>query len=147
MKKIYFIPVMLLLFFSIACKKEIKDKKESRMDLITSGTWKLIRVTAEPGYDYDHDGDIDTELFPLYDECDKEMGYTFKRNGILEVKGGHQKCDTLGAQDYSVHWAFKNDEKELLIERDEHLILELTSSRLKLQRDWDQQQLTVTYSK
>ncbi len=147
MKKLQFITVMLVLGFSIACKKEMKDKKESRMDLITSGTWKAIRVTAEPGYDYDIDGDIDTELFPLYDECDKDMGYTFKSNGVLEVKGGHSKCDTLGFQDYSLHWGFRNDEKNLLIERDDYLILELTTTRLKLQTDWNMQKMTVTYSK
>jgi len=147
MKKLYFIPIMLLLCFSIGCKKEIKDNKESRMDLITSGTWKVIRVTAEPGYDYDYDGDIDTELFPLYDECDKDMRFTFKRDGILEVKGGHQKCDTLGVRDHSVHWAFKNNEKELLIEQDEHQILELSNTILKTRRNWEQQKLTVTYSK
>jgi len=147
MKKLQFITVMLVLGFSIACKKEMKDKKESRMDLITSGTWKVIGVTAEPGYDYDYDGDIDTELFPLYDECDRDMTYTFKRNGILEAKGGHQKCDTLGVRDYSIQWAFKNDEKELLLERDEYLILELTNTRLKTRRDWNQQKMTVTYGK
>ena len=117
------------------------------MDLITSGIWKVIAHTVEPGSDYDGDGDIDNDLFAQYNECEKDMGYTFKRNGILDVKGGHMKCDTLGVQDYSIQWAFKNDEKELLLEQDVYLILELTNSRLKILRDWPQEKMTVTFIK
>ena len=147
MKKIQCVTIILVLGFSIACKKEMREKKESGMDLITSGTWKVIAHTVEPGSDYDGDGDIDTDLFTLYNECDKDLSYAFKRNGILEVKGGHLKCDTLGFQDYSIQWAFKNDEKELLLERDEYQILELTSTKLKIRRDWPQEKMTVTYIK
>ena len=144
MKKTYSTLALILLLFTIACKKE---NKENRTDLITSGNWKMIGHTIQPGYDYDGDGDIDTDIFPLMDACEKDNSFLFKKDGTLEINEGATKCDQADPQVYAVGWEFRNDEKKILVLWEEFEIDELTNSRMKLRQVFNGDTEVLTFGK
>ena len=144
MKKVLSILAISLLIFGLACKK---DKKDSKMDLITFGTWKMIAFTVNPGYDYDGDGDIDTDIFAVTDECERDNIYLFKSIGALEINEGSVKCDVTDPQVYSVDWEFSNNERDILIAGEEFHIDELSSSRLKISQDDNGDKSVITFSR
>jgi len=128
MKKTHVLFTAIALMFCAACKK---DNKNPNMDLITSGDWKIISVIANPPFDYDGDGIDDSEIFPLYDACEKDDYYTFKSNGILEVNAGSTKCDPQDPQIIPATWEFADNEKSIVIDGEKGTINELTSSNLR----------------
>jgi hypothetical protein len=117
------------------------------MDIITSGDWKMIAHTVEPAYDYDGDGDLDTDIFSLMDDCEKDNSFLFKRNGSLEINEGPAKCDQADPQVYLIDWEFQNDEKEILILWEEFEIDELTNSRMKLRQVFNGDTEVLTFGK
>jgi len=145
MKKIHSLLVIGTLFLFVACKK---DKSESaRMDLITTGTWKLIGLTSQPGHDVDGDGNIDTDLYAFYDVCEKDNLYVFKRNGEYEINEGASKCDASDPQIYTSHWQFSNGETEIIIDGDKGTIDELTSSTLRIRGGYQGETYTFTFGR
>src|SRR5262245_11112350 len=48
---------------AVSCKKEVGAKKEkTKMELLTSGTWKRTSFVSDPAYDWYGDGDYTTNL-------------------------------------------------------------------------------------
>ncbi len=145
MKKVNGLLVIATLFLFTACQK---DKSESaRMDLITTGTWKLIALTSQPGNDIDGDGIIDTDVFAFYDVCEKDNFYVFKRNGEYEVNEGASKCDASDPQVYTSHWQFSKNETEIILDGDTGKIEELTSSTLRISGEAQGQTYTFTFGR
>jgi len=145
MKKVSIIVVVGLLCLSVACKK---DKSESgRMNLITTGSWKLFGLTVQPGHDLDGDGIVDNDLFLMYDECEKDNIYTFKKNGEFEVSEGVSKCDPSDPQVSTSHWKFTNSETEIIIAGDKGKIEELTNSILVITGEVEGETLTFTFGR
>ena len=144
MKQIQTVIAISILMICVACKK---DNKENRMDLISSGNWKMIAFTVNPGYDYDVDGDIDTDIFAVTDNCEKDNLYLFKTNGALELNEGTLKCDVGDPQVYSTDWEFSNNERDILIAGDAYHIEEISSTRLKISQDDGGYKSVITFSK
>jgi hypothetical protein len=109
-----------------------KDKEQTRMDLLTSGQWKVISFTLTPPIDIDGDGDVDADAYALMDACQKDDYLVFKRDGKYEANEGLTKCDPLDPQSELLDWSFVNEEKELIMDGDRVTIQELTESRLRL---------------
>ena len=144
MKQLKTIITIGVLIACVACKKE---NKENRMDLLTSGSWKMIAFTIDPGYDYDGDGDIDTDLFAVTEACVKDDIFSFKRNGAFEVDQGLTKCDANDPQLYTTDWEFTNNERSIVISGEEYDIEELSSTRLKISQHYAGEQSVITLSK
>ena len=145
MKKVSTIIIVGMLCLFAACKK---DKSESaRMNLITTGTWKLNGLTAQPGLDLDGDGVIDNNIFMLYDVCEKDNIYSFKKNGEYEINEGTSKCDPSDPQVNTSDWKFVNNETEIIIDGDRGKIEELTSNILVIRGEAQGQTFTFTYGR
>jgi hypothetical protein len=145
MKKAYSIIVFaVLILIATGCKK---DKDGGRMGIITSGTWKIIALATEPGYDADGDGDIDSDLFALYDACEKDDYFVFRNNGSFEVNEGPTKCDPSNPQVYSSEWQFANNESEIIIDGDRGIIEELTNSTLRIRTESAGEKFTITFGR
>ncbi len=144
MKRITYIVSIALLLFSLGCKKDNAKQNQSRMDLITTGQWKIIALTLVPGYDIDGDGDIDTDIFQDFDLCEKDDYYIFKSNGIFEVNEGPSKCDASDPQVVSANWSFANQEKEIILDGTPGTIEELSTTRLRMRFEEQGETTTVT---
>ena len=116
MKRIYSLIAMAMLIFTLACKK---DKNNGKMDIISSGDWKIITINIEPGYDYNADGNIDTEIFQFYDACERDNSYRFRRDGTLEINEGPLKCNPSDDQVEYADWEFIDNETGMVIEGQE----------------------------
>ena len=145
MKKISNLIIVSMLCLFAACKK---DKSASaRMNLITTGSWKLFGLTTQPGSDMNGDGIIDNDLFLFYEDCEKDNIYTFKRNGEYEVNEGASKCDPSDSQVGTSHWQFANSETEIIIAGDKGKIEELTSNTLVIKGELQGETLTFTFGR
>jgi hypothetical protein len=145
MKKVGNTIVVGMLFILIACKKDKSDSQ--RVDLISTGTWKLFGLTAQPGYDVDGDGYIDNNLYLFYDACEKDNIHTFRKNGEYQIDEGASKCDPADPQVYSSHWEFRNGESEIMIDGDLGVIEELTSTSLRIRGQIPGQAITFTFGR
>jgi len=145
MKKVINLITVGMLCFIVACKKE--KSESARMNLITTGTWKLMGLTMQPGIDQDGDGVVDNDVFPFYDECEKDNFYTFKRNGEYEGNEGASKCDPSDPQVATTQWKFTNNEREIIIDGDRGKIEELTSNILVISGEAQGQTVTFTYGR
>ena len=121
----------LLAVLAISCKK---DREQTKMDLLTSGQWKIVAFTLSPPFDLDGDGDLDSDAdaYALMDACEKDDLFIFKSDGKYEINEGGTKCDATDPQSTVYDWSFANGEKELIIDGDRVTIQELSSSRLKV---------------
>ena len=145
MKKARTIMVIATLFIFAACKKDKSDSP--RMDFISTGTWKLFGLSAQPGYDVDGDGYIDNDIYQFYDVCEKDNVYTFKKNGEYVIDEGASKCDPADPQVYNSHWEFRNGESKIMIDGDLGVIDELTSTTLVIKGEAMGQTFTFTYGR
>ena len=144
MKQIQTIIAISILMICVACKK---DNKESRMNLITSGNWKITALTIVPGYDIDGDGDLDTDIFQDFDLCEKDDYYIFKSNGVLEVDEGPSKCQPSDPQLTTGSWSFANQETEIIFDGMQGTIEELSSSRFRMRFEDRGETTTITMGK
>ena len=64
-----------------------KDKEDNatktKIELLTTGTWKLISYTSTPAYDWYGNGVYATDIFAVLDPCEADGFDTYKVNGIL----------------------------------------------------------------
>lgn len=105
MKRLCYTLLFAPLFFS-ACKKN-DATGPTKMELITTGTWKFDKA----GLDVNKDGFMDTDLPPGYlVDCDKDNVITFKSDGTGTVDEGASKCDPADPQTSPFTWSFKNNE-------------------------------------
>ncbi len=147
MKKIIEHSRPILLFASIfiivvvSCQKD-KDKDDdnttkTKTELLTTGTWKYTAAIINPAYDYYGDGIAATNLFSIMKDCEKDDFEVYKTNGTWEYNEGPTKCDASYPQVFSLPWSFADNETKLLLGGDEHTILELNATTLKLRYTFD----------
>jgi hypothetical protein len=131
MKKISFLfAATLFLFFTPACKKD-KDKTQSKMELLTTGSWK---VTASVS-DNDGNGSYETNEFASFSSCFIDNIFTFKTNGQLELDEGPTKCDIMDPQTETVVWQLTNNEANLVVDSDTYDITELSTTTFKIKEN------------
>src|SRR6478672_4599630 len=119
---------------AISCQKD-KDNHntvKTKTELLTTGTWKYIGAIISPAYDYYGDGTPVTNIFDIMKACEKDDFEIYKTSGTWEYNEGPTKCDPSYPQVFSLPWSFADNETKLLLGGDEHTILELTATTLKL---------------
>jgi hypothetical protein len=116
------------LLFSSSCKK---DKELSRTEMII-GKWKSTAQVVTPATDWDGDGDIDSDLFSLMDECIKDNYAIFIAGGTVEENQGPTKCDASDPQSEFLTWSLKNQDKILVVDGDDYIIEEISENSMKL---------------
>jgi len=125
----------LIAITAFSCKKN-EDTSDSasktKTELLTTGTWKYIGATVNPAYDYYGGGTPVTNIFDIMKACEKDDFETYQTNGTWEYNEGPSKCDPSYPQVFSLPWGFADNETKLLLGGDEHTILELTATTLKL---------------
>ncbi|MBD0279060.1 MAG: lipocalin family protein [Flavisolibacter sp.] len=122
---------VLITVFS-ACKKDDKKAAPSKMDLLTSGHWKMTTYTLSPPIDLDGDGKLDSDGLATFPSCKKDDFFVFKKDGTGEKNEGLTKCSASDPQAETINWAFVNDEKEIIIDNIRTTIMELAKSRLRV---------------
>lgn len=114
-----------------ACSKD-DGKTESKSDLII-GEWKTIKVEVSPAYDYDGDGISDSDIFPVWEDCNKDDYTSIKPNAVYEVNRGSIKCFSSQPQVDIGTWALANNDNTLVIDgQDQFEILQLDNTTLKV---------------
>ena len=140
MKKLQMVIVTSLLLFIVACKK---DNKNSNTDILTNGNWVIAAISIDPPFDIDGDGIVDSDLYQLYEACEKDDYYTFKKNNKMDINAGSLKCDPSDPQVYSVDWQFTDNEKGIMIDGENATLVELSSERLQFRYDESGYKMTV----
>jgi hypothetical protein len=96
-----------VIFFCVACEKEITATKRSARELLTEKEW----VLASYGYDDNKNGNIDASEENIK-ECEKDNNYLFKNNGSGYVFDNILKCGN-GVSDHTFNWYFINGDTAL----------------------------------
>ena len=128
-----------------SCKKDKhNDTPKTKTDLLTSGTWKYTGAIITPAYDYYGDGNAVTDIFSIMKTCEKDDFETYKTNGTWEYNDGPTKCDASDPQAFNLPWSLSTDETKLILGGGENIILELTTTALKLRYTFDDSGVTYT---
>ena len=129
-----------------SCKKSEDDNKpKTKTELLTSGNWMYTSCIVSPAYDYYGDGNPVTDIYSIMKSCEKDDFETFKANGIWEYNQGATKCDQSDPQILiSEPWSFIANETKVLVGTTQCTILELTSTTLKLQYEFEDSGVTYT---
>ena len=144
MKKVHLLLAIAMLSLVVACKKD-KSDDSVRMNLITTGEWKLVALTSQPGHDVDGDGIADTDMFAFMDLCETDNLIVFKKSGEYQVDEGPTKCDPSDRQVSTSHWQFTNNDTGIIIDGDVGKIEELTTSLLVISGQLQGETYTFTY--
>jgi hypothetical protein len=120
----------LLMVATNSCKKEDNvESPLSKTDILTTGQWKVSAFIM----DTDGDGKTDTDLYTLYQPCEKDNYRVFQKDGRMEVNEGPTKCFGGSPQSETFPWSFANNETEIIVDGDRSTIVELTPSRFRMQ--------------
>ncbi|MGN6164222.1 MAG: hypothetical protein ACTHOF_06765 [Flavisolibacter sp.] len=110
----YFILSISICFAFLSCKKDDSSSdKQTKTDLITSGSWKY----ESGGADIDKNGSIDVDLESTgqIPACLLDNSATFNANGTGINDEGATKCDNSLPQTTTFTWAFVNNETAINI--------------------------------
>ena len=95
------------------------------------------RAIVDPAYDYYGDGTVTTDIFTIMKGCEKDDFEVYKTNGTWEYNEDPTKCDASYPQIVSLPWNFADNETKLILGGDEHAILALTATTLKLRYSFE----------
>lgn len=131
----------------VSCKKDKKEESpKTKMELITTGSWKRTALVSTPAYDWNANGVFDTNILNTMFSCEKDNFDTFKSNGIFETDEGPTKCNPSDPQKWTVSWTFADNETKLIFDgTDEYTLLELTATTLKYQSTFIENEVTYTH--
>lgn len=109
MTKAYLTAAVFALLSLSSCKKDGDDDKPASEQIV--GRWILTSQVYTPAiYDFDDDGDLDTEAISNMDPCDADDLFVFKAGGTGELDEGASKCDPGDDQVYGTfNWAISAD--------------------------------------
>lgn len=118
-----------ILSLVVSCKK---DKDPTRTEMLTNGKWKLTAQTISPAFDWDGDGDVDTDLYLIMDACTKDDYAVFRTDGTVEENEGASKCDASDPQSEILPWSLKNNDMILHLDGEDFTIEEMNESTMRL---------------
>ena len=136
----------------VSCKKEAREtKQKTKMELLTTGSWKRTDFVSDPAYDWYGDGTFATNLLSIMYPCELDNFETYYADGTWELNEGPAKCDEWDPQARTLPWAFAENETKLVFNGfDEYVLVELTATKLTLGQAFLQNgvlyQQTQTYS-
>jgi len=109
MKKYLFaVAVIGLALFS--CKKDKDNSSASKVQLITSSTWKYDTAMMDSNKDGTPDGPLPAGILAT---CTTDNTITFKKDSTGVLDEGATKCSSTDAQSTSFTWYFKDNESVL----------------------------------
>ncbi len=123
-----------LTLFSCGKDKD-KDSGKAKIQLLTTGNWKVTSWTSNPAMDWDYDGDTETDMMVLFENCQLDDYVTFKADGTGENNDGSSRCDPTDPQTSPFEWALMENDSKIEIDGDEYEIVELTSSVFKVKQN------------
>jgi hypothetical protein len=132
---------------AVSCKKESgsESKQKTKMELLTSGSWKRTGLTATPAYDWYGDGNYATDLLSVMKVCDSDNFDTYKSNGTGDTDEGPTRCDESDPQAWPFVWEFADNETKLVFDYfAEYTLVELTETTLKFRSTFDKNGVTYT---
>ncbi len=112
--------ICISMIFFTSCKKDDK----SRMELITSGNWRIVSDQEKVG------NGTWQEYIQGYSACELDNYMKFSTNNTFEYNEGATMCDPLDDQSITAPWAFENGETSLNVLGEVLIIEELTGSTL-----------------
>lgn len=113
-----------------SCKKEETTVPKSKTELLCAHYWITTAVTVDPPFD--DNGTPFTDIFSLFEDCQKDDLYKFNTDKTTIIDEGASKCDPLAPQTINGTWSFDANETVLTIENDPAFLKELTESTLKV---------------
>jgi hypothetical protein len=128
----------------IACKKHSESKSKS--ELLTNGSWHVTAYTVDPAIDFDGDGNDETNVYAVMEQCIKDDHTTFFADGTAQLDEGATKCSPGDAQTTSLTWSISEDEKKLEVQGIEYLIESLTENQMVLKEIEVISAVTVTHT-
>jgi hypothetical protein len=112
----------------LSCKKD--EKSKTRTELLTSGSWHVTAYEVDPAFDWDGDGDLETNVYEIMDQCIKDDHTTFNADGTGTLDEGATKCDPGAPQTVPITWSFQQNETELNVVGSTYLVETLTENQL-----------------
>ena len=119
---------------TVSCKKEARETKpKTKMELLTTGSWKRTDFVSDPAYDWYGDGTFATNILSVMKACELDNFETYYTDGTWELNEGQTKCDEWDPQARTLPWAFADNETKIVFNGwDEYILVELTPTTLKL---------------
>jgi hypothetical protein len=142
--------IAVVVLTNVHCQKEAGTgdiETANKTELLTSGQWRVSALTVTPGIDLDFDGDLDTDFYSFFEECDKDDYYVFRTDGTYESNQGATKCDPDAEQSESGTWTFTDNETKFIMDSTTLAIDELTNNRFRISASEAGQTLSMTFSK
>ena len=132
----------------LSCKKEKGNTSpaKTKTELLTSGSWKRIALVSNPAYDWNANGNFDTNILNTMFPCEKDNFETYLANGMVVTNEGATKCNPSDPQTWAVTWSFGDNETKLIwAGNDIYTLLELTETTLKFQSTFVENGITYTH--
>lgn len=129
----YFLIAAAILFLS--CKRELKTKEATNIDLLTHKPWRQATLDNSP------------ELNPkgiqwgVINRCSLDDVYRFTAAGTVNINTGDMNCseEASNQQNIVITYSINKEGSRLYWDEDEYQILELNSKQLKIySRDYSE---------
>ena len=132
MKQIRFVMVSIIILVDIlfsSCKRNpVQPAVSERMQLLTTGQWKMAAYKI----DNDNDGLFETDSYISLPLCVKDNYTIYKKDGIFEWYEGIVVCDPAFPGVVLGDWRFANNEQEIWLNGGPWQIAELNSSVFRI---------------
>ena len=118
---------------TVSCTKEVRENKQkTKMELLTTGTWKRTSFISDPAYDWHGDGTFVTDILNVMKPCELDDFETYYTDGTWELNQGPTSCHPLDPQTRTLPWEFAENETTLVFNGSEvYIVEELTATTLK----------------
>ena len=133
----------ILIFSLVSCSKN-KDDRKSLNEYLTTGTWKRTAMTSDPGWDYNNDGEAETDVYAAMDPCFKDDTWTYKADGTCLYNQGADKCDPSGEQTELSDWEIIDDGKKIVLYGNVYDLLQLDANTLKFKSQFTDNNILYT---
>lgn len=97
------LPLVMFLFSS--CTKDVVIDDSSDIE----GTWAVTGIRSSQSYDWDGDGDNETDILGTYSSCQRDIVLVFEYNGYGQARQG---CN---ASWQNLYWSLDNNNRRLAI--------------------------------
>lgn len=102
------IPVLIAIFLISSCERNNNDTPQDCQTTIL-GNWKITGLSYSPAFDYDNNGVLVTDAFPLLPACEKDDITTFNQGGTYISDKGSIKCNPSEPQTLTGTWSITDN--------------------------------------
>ncbi len=102
--------------FALEAGEELDPSDPSNTSALLVGVWKMSANTVTPAIDYNGDGNVVTNVFPVMENCEKDGTITFTADKNVTEDEGPTICDPDDPQSGTTKWSLSADNKTLFLE-------------------------------